>query len=129
MTSKPIGPQRWSVLSWANEIDLHDNGLAIVISDFPLDWKGREGPTITLSKSEDEAFLEEAGYNGVSHITIQPFKAAADEELPAIKLEPDERLYDLTIYRGGLDAVGYTIVVRKIAGKWYIKQIEMSWIS
>jgi hypothetical protein len=105
----------------------HNVKLTVMVSDFQLDWKGIEGPVITLSPSEDEAFLREAGYNGAAHVTIRPAKASPGDDWP--RPGPDERLYDLTIYRGGLDASGYSIVVRKITDQWYIRRIELSWLS
>ncbi len=107
----------------------HPMSLAIIVSDFSLDWQGLEGPIVSLSEAEDESFLQDAGYNGAPHIMIKPVTGVADEDHPRPKINPGEVLYDLTIYRGGLDASGYYIVVRKIAEKWYIKQIELSWVS
>ena len=107
----------------------NDMNLTILVSDFALDWKGLEGPIVTLTEAEDKAFLQKAGYNGAPHIDIKPVTKDGDEDHPRPKINPGERVYDLTIYKGGLNAVGYTIIVRKINENWYIKQIEMAWIS
>src|SRR5262249_597178 len=94
--------------AFSDQKDSDEVSLAIVISDFALDWQGWNGPVITLSKQMDEAFLQEAGYDGVPHITISPEKAPAHSggglaaytttELPeGFQLKAGERVYNLTI--------------------------------
>jgi len=105
---------------------------AIMVYDSPLQWEGRRGPTVTLSEKENDAFLEEAGSDGIPHISIEPGrqqmgKGETDEE--EANPAPDERYYKLTVYRGGLDAVGYDITVRKLDGLWVIRECRFAWIS
>ena len=103
-----------------------------MVYDSALQWDGRRGPTITLSEKENEAFLEEAGTDGIPHIFIEPGrqqmgKGETDEE--EANPAPDDRHYKLTVYRGGLDAVGYDITVRKLDGLWVIRECRFAWIS
>jgi hypothetical protein len=117
---------------------------AIIVSDFALKWSGRQGPTITLGADEDQRFLEEAGYDGIAHIRIRPFKspaaapncdqepAAADESpsrLMGRPLRGDERAFSLDLYRGGLNAIGYLVVVRRLGGRWVIAVLQVSYVS
>ncbi len=103
-------------------------GLAIIVSDFALEWRGLSRPMITLTKTENKTFLEEIGYNGAPHITITPGPQSLTRKREQT-LGENERVYSLTIYRGGLDAVGYEIIVQQIHENWYIKQIAFMWIS
>jgi hypothetical protein len=105
---------------------------AIVVSDSPLQWVGRRGPTFTLDAAQDAQLLEEAGLDGIAHIFIEPGRQqlgreGGEEEDPL--LPPDERWYQLTIYRGGLDAVGYDIRVRKLERLWVIEECSFAWVS
>ena len=104
---------------------------ALIVSDSPLQWIGRRGPTISLSRSQNDEFIEKAGSDGIAHISIEPGRQQMGrdegEEEPA--LGPDERHYTVTIYRGGLNAVGYNITVRKIAGLWFMKECLFAWVS
>lgn len=103
--------------------------LSVIVNDVALDWKGLRGPCITLTKEEDEQFLKEAGYDGIAHISITPNAQHEIGEADNYDLTDSERVYSLTIYRGGLDAVGYDIIVRQIEKDWYIKRIIFGWIS
>lgn len=103
--------------------------LSVIVNDVALDWKGLKSPCITLTKEEDKKFLDEAGYDGIAHISINPGMQNEDKDSEQYSLGNDERLYSLTIYRGGLNAVGYDVIVRQIDKDWYIKRIIFSWIS
>ena len=103
-----------------------------MVSEWPLQWVGRLGPTITLSPSQNGAFVEEAGRDGIAHIFIEPGRqqmggedAGQEKEPPG----PDERQYRLTMFRGGLDAVGYDVTVRKLGGSWFIRECRFAWVS
>jgi len=105
--------------------------LAVVVSDAALEWRGRQGPTITLDKEADKQLIREVGLDGIPHITIHPGTNSISEEHEQSlqDLDPDERQYALTIYRGGLSAVGYNVVVRRLGEHWVISSITMAWIS
>jgi hypothetical protein len=105
---------------------------AIMVSDWPLQWRGRHGPTVTLDAAQDEQFIEEAGRDGIPHIFIRPGRQRVgrnDTETENSSEEPDERWCSLTIYRGGLDAVGYDILVRRLGRLWVIRECREAWIS
>jgi hypothetical protein len=113
--------------------------LAIVVTDAALKWTGRAGPTISLGEDGDKRFLEEAGYDGVPHIRIRPLGPSAgkgedDEDRfdpYHVEGEPrrDERRYKLDLYRGGLNAIGYRVVVRRIGSLWVIADLQMAYVS
>lgn len=114
-------------------------GLAIVSGGERLEWRGRRGPTITLDEPQRNEFIEETGWNGAPHVKIEAVEtagglepgseASADKYGTAEGLRPDERLYDLSIWRGGLNALGYRVVVRELDGRWVIAQVQLTWIS
>jgi hypothetical protein len=93
---------------------------------------GEAGPTITLSHAQDDKSVEEAGRDGIAHIFIEPGRQemgrdeTEEDEAP---VGPDERQYKLTIYRGGLNAVGYDLTVRKLGRVWVIKECRFVWVS
>jgi hypothetical protein len=112
--------------------DAADHDLAVMVSEFPLQWLGRQGPTITLTPRQDSEFIEEAGLDGVAHISIAPgwHERGRDEDPDQeLAVAADERRYRLTSYRGGLNAVGYDITVRRLGRRWLIKECTMAWIS
>jgi hypothetical protein len=107
--------------------------IAIVAGESPLQWSGRDGWTLTFTKAQSDQFMEEGGQDGVAHISIEPGQQLIEEDAPladvAARLGPDEREYRLTSFRGGLNAAGYSIVVRRLNGRWVMKKCEMAWIS
>lgn len=113
--------------------------LAIMVTDAALKWTGRAGPTISLGEDGDKRFLEEAGYDGIPHIRIKPLgpkakKGEDDEDRfdpyhVEGELRPDERPYKLDLYRGGLNAIGYRVVVRKIGSRWVIADVQVAYVS
>jgi outer membrane protein assembly factor BamB len=105
---------------------------AILVGDSPLQWVGRRGPTITLTAAQNDAFVEEAGLDGIGHVFIEPGGQPTGRDEGAVEEPPlasDERHYKLTIHRGGLDAVGYDVIVRKLRGRWLIKECRLAWVS
>jgi hypothetical protein len=108
--------------------------LAIVVDADRLGWRGRRAPTITLDDARNKEFLDETGMNGAPHITIAPahpglMSGASETDEFGVPVGSDERLYMLSIYRGGLDAVGFRVVVRKLEGMWVIARVDEAWIS
>jgi hypothetical protein len=105
--------------------------LAIVVHEAGLEWRGRTGPTITLDAEEEKKFLEEAGYDGISHIRISsgfdPMLEEMEKEKPV--LAAGERAYAVSSYRGGLNAIGYQVIVRKLGNHWVISKIDVTWVS
>jgi hypothetical protein len=43
-----------------------------------------------------------------------------------LELRADERLYALDLYRGGLNAIGYRVIVRKIGSRWVITELQVA---
>ena len=112
--------------------------LAIVVSDAALKWVGRTGPTITLGEEDDKKFLDEAGYDGIAHIRIRPLDAnqRGDDEEDVGEpfhfsgsLRSNERLYSFVLYRGGLNAIGYRVIVRNIESRWVIVDLQVAYVS
>lgn len=112
--------------------------LAVVVGDAALEWAGRRGPVVSLSQAEDKRFFEEAGYDGVAHIRIQPRDPAAhgeDEDASwdpfrySGQLRPDQRLYSFVSYRGGLNAIGYRVIVRKVGDRWLVEDLQVAYVS
>jgi hypothetical protein len=101
----------------------------LAITGRPLEWRGRRGPTVWLDRAAGEAFLERAGYNGVAHVSIAPCAGRKCHGVSEYELGPDERLYSLALYRGGLNAIGYGVVVRKSGGRWRLRNLRVEWIS
>jgi hypothetical protein len=105
---------------------------AVMVSPSPLEWVGRPGPTITLDAGRNEALIQEAGTDGIAHILIGPGRQtmgrdeSGDVDAP---VAPDERWYKLTIYRGGLNAVGYDLLVRRFGKLWVMKECRFVWVS
>nr|MDP9120081.1 thrombospondin type 3 repeat-containing protein [Acidobacteriota bacterium] len=101
---------------------LFDDGarpeIAVVVSDFALEWTGRRDLTLTLTEREDQAFLEETGAGGIPHITFhradpaQPCGAPITPPLPP--LAPDEDAWSLSLYRSPQDALCYRLILRNL---------------
>jgi hypothetical protein len=115
-----------------------DHGLAIVVTEAALEWAGRRGPIISLSEDEDKRFLAEAGYDGIAHIRIKRLESKADRggdeggngaDHSSGELRPDERAYSLDLYRGGLNAIGYRVIVRKTGPRWVIAELRVAYVS
>jgi hypothetical protein len=112
--------------------------LAIVVTDAALELAGRGGATISLGEDEDKRFLEEAGYDGIAHIRIKRLESKAkrgdakddfDAYQVSDEIRPDDRAYSLDLYRGGLNAVGYRVVVRRIGPRWVIVDLRVAYVS
>jgi hypothetical protein len=41
-------------------------------------------------------------------------------------LRGDERAFSLDLYGGGLNAIGYLVVVRRLGGRWVIADLQVS---
>jgi hypothetical protein len=117
------------------------NNLAVFVSDFALPASGRSGPTLILAPKELDAFKAKAGLEGAAFITIGPSDtggARVAGEIAAFthrwgprprELGERDRRYELTIYRGPLNAVDYEIVVRRTDRGWMMRSLRQAWIS
>ena len=109
-----------------------DRGLAVI--DAPLEWRGRNEPTIALAPEEQEQFNEEVGFNGITRVGIESLADEVTEDnpvfgLPDRPLRDDERLYALVFLRGPLDAVGYRVLVRRFQGRWFIAELDVVFVA
>jgi hypothetical protein len=92
--------------------------VAIMVSDFALEWSGRRDATITLNAREAERFQEEVGRDGgIPLISIRRGDPLTGGRLAAPRATaagPDEDVYTLTIDRGPGYEVTYRVVVRNL---------------
>ena len=101
--------------------------------DAPLEWRGRNDPTIALEPEEQEQFNVEVGFNGITRIGIEPLSDDVAEDnpiyrLPNRPLRDNERLYSLILLRGPLDAIGYGVLVRRFHGRWLIAELDVAFV-
>ncbi|HVT57382.1 MAG TPA: PQQ-binding-like beta-propeller repeat protein [Thermoanaerobaculia bacterium] len=97
--------------------------VAIMVSDFALEWRGRSDPTITLNEREAARFSEEVGARIIPQISIrrgEPLDAATADPVtgsvgePALPSRRDEEVYTLTLDRGPLGARRHRVVIRDL---------------
>lgn len=92
--------------------------VAIMVSDFALEWSGRRDATITLDAREAERFQEEVGRDGgIPLISIRRGDPLTGGHLAAPRgtaAGPDEDVYTLTVDRGPGYEVTYRVVVRNL---------------
>lgn len=111
-----------------------DHTAMIVWQDQALEWRGREGPTLTLPPEEREAFFEEAGLDGIAHLFIDAWSARTPDGGPARydacpKANEVERSYDVRVFRGGLSAVYYCAVMKPVDGNWLLRRLRIVGVS
>lgn len=111
-----------------------DRAAMIVWRDGALEWRGRKGPTLTLPKAGWNEFLEGAGTDGIAHLTLAPRKTVGEgnEETVDESCRPaneSESAYDISLFRGGLNAVRYCAVLRPAGTRWLIRQLRITSIS
>ncbi|MFV2072095.1 MAG: PQQ-binding-like beta-propeller repeat protein [Thermoanaerobaculales bacterium] len=123
------------------ETDSREDGeLALVVNHPAVEWRGRAGPTVTLSKEEYEAFREEAGFEGsprffilvggkdLAQKAIEGVEAGELQELVS-GMATNDRACSLEVVRGRRSAVGYLVIIRPFGGLWAIRHIELLWVS
>jgi hypothetical protein len=96
--------------------------VAVVVSDFALEWRGRRDPTITLDAREATRLREETGDGSVPFITIHhgephweaAYPVSGDPPGPPPALGPGEEIYTLAIDRGRFHSRTYRVVVRNL---------------
>jgi hypothetical protein len=115
--------------------------LAVFVGDFAPPSSGRQGPMLVAAPGERDASKATSGLDGAAFITIGPADtggARAAGELAAVTerggrtdptLDPRDRRYGLTVYRGPLNAVGYDVVVRRTDRGWRVRRFRQAWIS
>lgn len=106
--------------------------LLALVGQPPLPWSGRTGPVLL-----GEAALKGAKRRGAEYLgrlSIEPMSAVSLSEyltrysLPGLR--DDERAYDVRLERGedGLDvASGFGLIVRRVAGRWLIRDVTRTW--
>jgi hypothetical protein len=121
-------------------------GVAVMVSDFALEWRGRRDPTITLDAREAARFREEIG--GGSALLIGIRRGEPGGELgggPALQLTGDppaplpppaagEEVYTLTLDRGRFHTHVYRVVVRNLNAAqpaaprlWAVSWLRLVW--
>jgi len=98
--------------------------LAVLVQPSPMEWRGRHAPTISLDPAKVDVLREELGQNGVGYIRVGA--PMTPDTRPA---KPGELVYEISIYRGGLNAVGYRVTLQKFGVDWLMTSVAMSWIS
>jgi hypothetical protein len=121
----------------------HPPQIAVMVSDFALEWRGRRDLTITLDGREAERFVAATGGGGVPLLSIRPGEPAVVTPIggdpPSAATPParDEAVCTLTVDRGPLHAtVVYRVVLRNLnaaqpAGPhlWAIRYLRPVWIG
>jgi hypothetical protein len=103
---------------------------AMVVHDEVLDWWGRTGATIPVRSSEVDRYVQELGENGIAYIYMTP--ATGERSIlraAEVPLAPNERRLDLTIHRGPLSALFYSITMRQVEGEWLMVDATLTGIS
>lgn len=105
----------------------------MAVIDAPLEWRGRNDPTIALAPEEQEQFNEEVGFGGITRVGIEPLANEVTEDnpifgLPDPPLRDNERLYSLILLRGPLDGVGYRVLVRRLGDRWFIAELDVAFV-
>lgn len=115
--------------------------LAVFVGAAILPATGRRGPTLVVEPAALKAFKAERGLSGAAFITIGPSDgdgAPIAGEVAAYTgrsggrarvLDPRDRVYEVSIYRGPLSAAGYEVVVRKTERGWLIRSLRQTWVS
>jgi hypothetical protein len=118
--------------------------IAVVVSDFALEWRGRRDITITLDAREAERFRAETGGGGIPMVSIHPGEPPAitpvSGDPPAAAAAQaaarDEEVYTVTIDRGPLHAVTYRVVIRNLDAAqpgaphlWALRSLRPAWIG
>jgi len=111
-----------------------DRTAMIVWDESALEWRGRGGPTITLPPADFDEFIDSAGVDGIGHLTVKSWEASerslAQKNVDACgPLQDSEVAYEVRMFYGGLDAADYCVVLRPLAGRWYVRHLPMSWVS
>jgi hypothetical protein len=98
--------------------------LLVVGSSYVLDWSGRLGPTLCGG----EEGVRERGGRAVPVLSVGPAKPGARPEV-ARPVREDERLYHLSFHRGPLNGISYEVVVRRLRGRWYVRDLVATRVS
>jgi hypothetical protein len=112
--------------------DEDTRGLAVIHA--PLEWRGRNDPTIALDRGELERFNETVGFNGATRVRIEPLGHDLDQDPPVFgssksALRDNERLYSLILFKGPLHAVGYRVLVCRLGGRWLIRELDVVFVA
>jgi hypothetical protein len=98
--------------------DRGPHALLVVASRFPLEWTGRQGPTLTIAPEALEDFKRRTGARplvfGAGPVTDHMYHAAPH-------LEPGERDHGY-----GYDASSTSVVVGKVGRRWVIRRVYRS---
>jgi hypothetical protein len=108
--------------------EIQDGLLGIALMDEALEWRGRRGPTITMTYKEMQAVLPELCHEGVLRFSIST-RIHAEKQGLLSPLRPDERTISIDITYGGLWAKGFEGKVRRIQSRWYIVELRLTVIS
>ena len=134
--SEPRTEEDEIALAVFRQLHMFDEGgeteAAVVIGEAALEWSGRRGPTITLTTKARDALVEEAGLDGIPYLSIAPGRqrlGREDDEIEETPASPDERYYQVTSYRGSLNAVGYDVTVRRLGPSWVVTSCRVAWVS
>jgi len=111
-----------------NEKEVSRDELAVVVSDFPIEWSRSSGKSIILSEEAAKRFRKEAKTKHVL-ISIRPGGQRHHEERSEKSVGSDDRLYSLTLDHGPLAAVGYEVIIRELGQRWIIKELHVVWVS
>lgn len=117
-------------------LDDDSSGLEAVISEAPLRWYGRKGPTLAFSSHD--AAERYAKRSGASNLLRIWFKLVSANDLvsfladdPAVRPPGrDERAYVVGHYVGGpLGSSAFRVIVRRLNGRWVIRDVFGSFAS
>lgn len=102
-------------------------GTLVVVGDDALEWRGRGSLTLTLSAEEAIELQKEATVDGIAYLTMKPI--APDQADGCSPRTADERAFGVDFYIGGLNAVGYCALMRRLGERWWLARLDMTWIS
>lgn len=106
------------------------DGLAVIYGQPPLEWSGRNGPTISLDATQAAAFEEEIGHEGIWRISVRPGVVLPGSPLATRPiLEPGDRPYQLGMGCGMLCGRGYQVVVRRVGNRWVMIDLWLAVFS
>jgi hypothetical protein len=96
---------------------------------------------LVVPPAQLDAFKAKSGLDGAAFITVGPAEgggalvagqiAALTQRggQPGPPLDPRDRRYGLTVYRGPLAAAGYDVIVRRTERGWMIRRLREAWVS